>query len=397
MCRFRSDLPALKNKDYFNYGGQGPLPKTSLDAITNSWETIQELGPFTNDVWPFITNEIKSTKDLIAEFCGVSKRRIALTENVTSGCVLPLWGLPFSKGDRILISNCEHPGVVSACKEIARRKALQIDILDVLSMRGEIDGEGVNQNEVIRAIEDSLKASTKLVVLSHLLWNTGQIMPIELIAKLLLKHPNEPFFLVDAAQSFCQIPIKDSAAKVDIYAFTGHKWAFGPEGLGAVVLSERILKEANPTLVGWKSLTAESSIYANEISPFHKDARRFEIATSCTPLLAGLRCSLNLLKEQGTDLERINKIKLLSKRLWLELNNITSVNPILQGPPPAGLVSFTLNSKQSPNQIVKLLAQKSIFIRVLEDPIWLRACVHITSTENEIARLIAGLKKIAAS
>ena len=68
MNRFRNDLPALSSKDYFNYGGQGPLPKSSLHAITNSWGKIQELGPFTNDVWPFISNEIKETKSLIAEF-----------------------------------------------------------------------------------------------------------------------------------------------------------------------------------------------------------------------------------------------------------------------------------------------------------------------------------------
>ena len=28
----RDQIPALKNKYYFNYGGQGPLPKSSLEA-----------------------------------------------------------------------------------------------------------------------------------------------------------------------------------------------------------------------------------------------------------------------------------------------------------------------------------------------------------------------------
>ena len=47
--------PALQNKTYFNYGGQGPLPTPSLEAITASWKRIQELGPFTTDVWPFLS------------------------------------------------------------------------------------------------------------------------------------------------------------------------------------------------------------------------------------------------------------------------------------------------------------------------------------------------------
>ena len=54
---FRDLCPALANKTYFNYGGQGPLPTPSLEAINQSWRTIQELGPFTTDVWPFIEQE----------------------------------------------------------------------------------------------------------------------------------------------------------------------------------------------------------------------------------------------------------------------------------------------------------------------------------------------------
>ena len=50
----RDQIPALKNKYYFNYGGQGPLPNSSLEAIVKTWEIIQDLGPFTNDMWPFI-------------------------------------------------------------------------------------------------------------------------------------------------------------------------------------------------------------------------------------------------------------------------------------------------------------------------------------------------------
>ena len=113
----RTLCPALENKTYFNYGGQGPLPTPSLNAIHSSWQQIQELGPFTTDVWPFVSSEVNSTRRMLAQRCGVPPHRLALTENVTTGCVLPLWGLPFNAGDRLLIGDCEHPGVVSACVE----------------------------------------------------------------------------------------------------------------------------------------------------------------------------------------------------------------------------------------------------------------------------------------
>ena len=67
----RDRIPALKNKYYFNYGGQGPLPKSSLEAIVKTWEIIQDLGPFTNDMWPFIYKEILTTKRIIAQKLGI--------------------------------------------------------------------------------------------------------------------------------------------------------------------------------------------------------------------------------------------------------------------------------------------------------------------------------------
>ena len=72
--------PALANKTYFNYGGQGPLPNSSLEAITASWRRIQELGPFTADVWPYIAKEVNSTRRLLAQCCGIPPQRLALTE-----------------------------------------------------------------------------------------------------------------------------------------------------------------------------------------------------------------------------------------------------------------------------------------------------------------------------
>ena len=393
----KDNIPALQNKDYFNYGGQGPLPSQSLEAIISSWQTIQHLGPFTNDVWPYITKEVRNTKNLIAEICSINPRRIAFTENVTTGCILPLLGLPFSAGDNLLISDCEHPGIVAACKELARKKSLKIAILPVSKLCNGNDKKEETYNTVLKMIDKYLKKNTKLVVLSHILWNTGQIMPIELISKRLKEHSNNPYLLVDAAQSFCHIPIKGACENSDIYAFTGHKWAYGPEGLGAVALSTRVLEESKPTLIGWKSLKAEEGIYVNNKTPFHSDGRRFEIATSCVPLLAGLRSSLIMLGGEGHENERICKIKSLSSILWEKLNQIKNIDLVLTSPPPSGIVSFTINGFNSPEEVVNYLGQKNSWIRVLEDPRWLRACVHITTDLDEIDNLVTGLKNFIST
>ena len=384
-------MPALANKTYFNYGGQGPLPSPSLEAITASWLRIQDLGPFTADVWPFIASEVNSTRRLLAQCCGVPAHRLALTENVTSGCVLPLWGLPFAEGDRLLISDCEHPGVVSACVELARRQNLAIDLLKVKHLRG---AQAHCDAAVIESVSQALTPRTRLVVLSHLLWNTGQVMPVAAVAEQLNQHPQQPFLLVDAAQSFGQIPVEEAAAAADIYAFTGHKWACGPEGLGGVALSERVVAEAAPTVIGWPSLRDESKADLNGSDLFHHDSRRFEVATSCVPLMAGLRCSLQLLEQQGSAEQRWDSIQTLSSSLWQSLEGLDRVTPLLETAPASGLVSFQINGDVPPAEHVKQLGAQGLWIRDLADPSCLRACTHISTTASEIDALVAAISPL---
>ncbi len=388
-------MPALQNKSYFNYGGQGPLPEPSLKAITTSWLKIQELGPFASKVWPYVASEIQSTRLMLANICGVTPNRIALTENVTTGCVLPLWGLPFKPGERILISDCEHPGIVAACRELARRHQLGIDILPVKQLREGFSNRSETKASVLTSFEQYLSPKTRLVVVSHILWNTGQLIPIKAIADLLEEHPQKPFLLVDAAQSFGQLPIGSEASSADIFAFTGHKWACGPEGLGAVVLSERVLSKASPTIIGWKSLQHEGSFKQNANLNCYNDSRRFEVATSCVPLLAGLRCSLELLEQEGTNKERIKKIRHFSSEVWEELKNLKGLDPILNGYPPAGLVSFSLTNKDQSKETVKCLSRLGVCIRDLEDPVCLRACFHITTNNKDMKALKEALISIS--
>jgi L-cysteine/cystine lyase len=382
-------MPALANKVYFNFGGQGPLPSPSLEAIQASWSTIQELGPFAGSVWPYVGSTVSNLRRRLASWCGVPAERLAFTENVTSGCVLPLWGLPWQAGDELLISDAEHPGVVAACRELAQRQGLGLASFTVTNARA---SSASAQTQVLEALERSLTPRTRLVVLSHLLWNTGQLMPVAAVAERLALHPNRPWLLVDGAQSLGSVPVQEAAGLADIYACTGHKWCCGPEGLGVTVLSERLLAEARPTLIGWRSLADESAGTAG----FHQDGRRFEVATSCTPLFAGLSTSLGLLEAEGSDQERLALIRQRSAQLWAGLGEITGLRPLLNTAPPAGLVSFKVEG-QDPASLVERLGERGIWLRNLPEPACLRACTHITTSPDDLEALLEALKELVAA
>jgi L-cysteine/cystine lyase len=273
---------------------------------------------------------------------------------------------------------------VAACRELARRHQLSLTTLPVLESCLQLSGAELNQ-AVLEQLERSLTPRTRLVVLSHLLWNTGALMPIAAVATRLQSQPRQPWLLVDAAQSLGSIPVEEVAPYADIYGCTGHKWCCGPEGLGVVAVSERVLEQGQPTLIGWRSLSQEHQA----TSSFHADARRFEVATSCLPLAAGLDCSLQLLEAEGSSQQRLEQIRGLAAQLWRGLHDLPGLDPLLPAAPPAGLVSFRPRGDCA--AIVKQLGERGLWIRSLDAPACLRACTHITTTPAEVTSLLDAL------
>ena len=388
MKPLRSLIPSLGNKYYFNYGGQGPLPTPSLEEIMQSWKTIQELGPFTEKVWPYISKEITYTKQILSIDLGVPVKNIALTENITTGMILPLSGMKFDNDDEIVISDCEHPGIVAAVREFCKKNKIALKIFPIQEITN------LNDDAFIDAVKKNIDINTKALIISHILWNYGYKIPLKELSEELNTFNKENYLLVDGAQSFGHIKVSELVKYSDLYAITAHKWACGPEGLGAVYVSDRFLKLSSPTIIGWKSLKREQGIYEPYQDLFHEDARKFEIATTCIPLLAGLRKSILLLKNDISEDKKIQHIKKLSNDLISELSQFNNIKLILKEELTNGIVSFDIKDIFDKNKILKELGKKDIWIRVVEDPKWFRVCIHQFTTQDEIDLLIREINKL---
>ena len=376
----RQKFPGLANKAYFNYGGQGPMPQAALDAIYQSYQYIQSAGPFSQEVDAWVIQEAKQTRKAIASELGVSPETITLTEDVTVGCNIGLWGINWQKGDRILLSNCEHPGVVAAIREIQRRFNIEVDLCNLLNT--------LNEGDPVAAIAEHLKPNTKLVVLSHILWNTGQVLPLAEIVKACKQNSSDTRVLVDAAQSVGMLPLNLDEIGVDFYAFTGHKWWCGPEGIGGFYVRPDALESLNPTFIGWRGLT-----YTKEGHIWQPDGRRFEVATSAYPLYAGLRSAIATHQLIGSPAERYQEIRNLSKYLWEQLTQVPHVSCLRTSPPESGLVSFKVTGI-SHRELVEFLEKQSFFIRTIRDPDCVRACLHYFTLPSEIDRLVEAIQKL---
>ncbi|MGB7890415.1 MAG: aminotransferase class V-fold PLP-dependent enzyme [Microcoleus sp.] len=374
----RQQFPALANKAYFNYGGQGPLPEPALDAIYEAYKRVQLGGPFSGEVGAWVVQEAMLTRRAIASELAVPPETIALTEDVTVGCNIALWGIDWKAGDHLLLSDCEHPGIVASVMELQRRFNIEVSICPLAAT--------LNEGDPVAVIADSLRPNTRLLVISHILWNTGQVLPLAEIVKVC--HQTKVKVLVDAAQSVGVLPLNLIEAGIDFYAFTGHKWWCGPEGLGGLYVSAEALADLHPVFIGWRGIVTDANA---KVLGWKSGSQRYEIATSAYPLYAGLRSAIALQHEWGTIEERYAEICRLSKYLWERLSELPDVECLRKSAPEAGLVSFRLSNGMPHKKLVDLLEKQGIMVRTILNPDCVRACVHYFTTEAEIDKLVGAI------
>ena len=415
----RQQFPALANKAYFNYGGQGPLPEPALDAIYQAYKRVQLGGPFSAEVGAWVVQEAMLTRRAIASELTVPPETIALTEDVTVGCNIALWGIDWKAGDHLLLSDCEHHGIVASVMELQRRFNIEVSICPLAAT--------LNEGDPVAVIANSLRPNTRLLVISHILWNTGQVLPLAEIVKVCHEPPLTPpcegggqeefslvqgdrqedlslikgggqeelpakkhkvRVLVDAAQSVGVLPLNLIESGVDFYAFTGHKWWCGPEGLGGLYVSAEALADLHPVFIGWRGIVTDANAKPIGVKP---GAQRYEIATSAYPLYAGLRSAIALQHEWGTIEERYAEICRLSMYLWQRLSELPDVECLRTSAPEAGLVSFRLTNGMPHKKLVDLLEKQGIMVRTILNPDCVRACVHYFTTEAEIDKLVGAI------
>lgn len=378
----RQQFFGLKDKYYFNFGGQGILPQSALQKIIDSYHYIDQVGPFGLKINTWIYENISTTKQAIASEIGVNPETITLTENVTASCNIPLWGIDWQEGEEILLTDAEHPGIYAIVKEISRRFGVKIVTCGII--------ETLNEGNPVEVIKNHLTPNTRLVVISHILWNTGQVLPLKEIVSECHNYSQsnkQIQVLVDGAQSAGSLPLNLIESDVDFYACTGHKWLCGASGVGFLYTRQDLIASVSPTFIGWRGLN-----YSKTDLPFTDDGSRYEVATSAYPLYSALHEAIAVHQQWGTIEQRYHRICQLSGYLWEELTKIEGIECLSHTPPVSGLVSFYLRNGKDANKMVKILEEKGFYLRTLVNPYCIRACVHYLTLETEIEALIKILK-----
>jgi L-cysteine/cystine lyase len=173
-----------------------------------------------------------------------------------------------------------------------------------------------------------------------------------------------------------------------MYAFTGHKWVLGPEGMGGFYVRPGLVPDGvGSTSLGYASLSDSAAFRAEGgyEEYLHAGARRFEASTMSPALAAGFAQAASAVHERG--LEGFTEIRRRAELLASLLEEQPRIT--LRSPRPAssGLVSFEISSVVAKEVAEKLLAQGFV-VRFIPDPYpYVRASTHLFNTDEELEAL----------
>jgi L-cysteine/cystine lyase len=375
----RQELPVLERLVYLNTGTAGPLPRRTAAAITaaNERQLLDGRASFSvymEDYFPLLDD----VRARFARLLGADVAEVAITHHTTEGMNIAIWGLNWQPGDEIVVTTHEHEAGLLPAYAAARRFGLGLRVVDT----GSGDADTVAA-EVIAA----LSPRTRLVVMSHVTFTTGAVLPVQPIAA--AAHRQGALVAVDGAQAAGAIPVDVHALVIVFYAGPGQKWLCGPEGVGALYVRKTCLSALAPTYIGGFALRDFNSMDLTGHFLPAPDARRYEQSSIYWPALYGMQESLRWLEEDigwSWLFARTADITASCRAMLSEMPGVTVHTPTQQG----SLTAFTVAGQEAQATATRL-GEQGIVIRPIPHYDWLRVATGFFTTEADLERLRDGL------
>ena len=376
----RRGLPATESVAFFNAGSYGPLTAAAGEAILEMAAHEVNAGRFGDEQFERVRELRVSTRSEFAQVLGCDLEEIGLTTSTTAGMNFACWGLNWQEGDEVITTDMEHLGGLAPLYILERRFGVRLRIVDT-------QGRG---NDLLSAMEAAIGPRTRAVVLSHVSWSAGIVLPLRPIAE--QAHRAGAVLIVDGAQSAGAIPVDVRGLGVDAYAIPGQKWLCGPEGMGALYVSRPALASIAPSHVGSAAFDSYDLMGGYAVA---QEARRFNTpGNPYGPAVAGMLASLRwLVGEIGLDwiYDRIANNTARCRGL---LEGIDGVEVITPPGRHAGLLHFTIDGWDPP-AVRQELVRRRVVLRSIEHPSCLRVSVGFYNSDDDLRALADGVGEMA--
>lgn len=292
IAECQADFPVLARKidgqciTYLDSAATSLKPKSVIDAMTNYYS---QNGVNIHRGKYYLSEEASDSyervRSSIAQYLGAYGNEIVFTKGTTESLNLVAYGLDLKPNDTVVGFLDSHHAQLLPWRRFAKLELVSLD-----------DEGGIDLKHYL----ELLKLNPKVVVLTHCSNVTGNVAPIEEMAKA-AKEACGAIVVVDAAQSIPHphLRIDVSKLQVDFVAFSAHKM-LGPTGVGCLYGKGEMLNQLRPLMLGggmvdWVDIDGSQE---------RKIPHRFEAGTPPIASTLGLGAALTYLSRISAEESR---------------------------------------------------------------------------------------------
>ena len=220
-----------------NNGYCCPSPRIVTEAVVDyTWQqeeapayTLARLLP------PFR----ETVRQGLARLFDVDPEEIALVRNASEAMEIMLFGLDLESGDEVITTTQDYGRMRTTLDQRRRREGIDVNLFQIAT-------PAESDDQIIEAFRESITPKTKMILMSHQINLTGQILPVKQIADMARERGIE--VMVDGAHSFAQFEFTQKDVGCDYFGTSLHKWLLAPKGTGLLYVKRDKIKKLWPLM-----------------------------------------------------------------------------------------------------------------------------------------------------
>lgn len=193
-------------------------------------------------------------KQQLAGIAGCPVDEMVITRNTTESMGIVIHGIDLDPGDEAVMCNQDYGSMLEQFRQQSRRRGLRcVEI--------EVPLHPASDEELVDTYAKAITPRTRLLLLSHMINITGQILPVRKIAA--MAHARGVGVIVDAAHSFAHIVFAIPDLEGDYFGASLHKWLCTPLGAGILHIRKDKIRTVWPLL-------GETTVPEDDIRKFER-------------------------------------------------------------------------------------------------------------------------------
>lgn len=369
--------PAVTNLEN---GFWGVMARPVFEAYQRQLERVNVEGVYY--IRTAYAKDLEAARARIAAALGASVDEIALTRGATEAMQALIGGYNRLKpGDAVLYGDLDYQGMQYAMNWLTARRGVRVVKIAM--------PEPATTDRLLGSYSKALDANpdVRLMLLMHCSHKTGLIFPVsEIVA---MARARGVDVLVDAAQSWGQIPLDVKSLGADFVGFTLQKWIAGPVGLGAVYIRKSRLADID------RMMGDEDNPLESVLSRVHSGTVNFAAALTAPAALD--------FHEQLGPANKAARLRYLRDRWVGAVRGIEGVEILTPDEPgcASGMTSFRLKgtSTEHNQRLIETLRDRYRIFTARRTGIARGDCVRVTpaiyNSVDDVERLAAAIAELA--